>query len=151
MKLSQIVKIAFKEAYKAFKKNEVPVGAVVFNDKNIISKAHNLVIKKKDPLAHAEILAIRKAVNKLNTVNLNRYKLYVTLEPCLFCSYAISKYYINSIYFGLYNNNNLGIKNAGKVLNVNLNGFKPNIYGGFGEEEISHLMKRFFNTIRKKN
>mgnify|MGYP003325973876 CR=1 FL=1 len=85
MKLSQIVKIAYKEAEKAEEKGEVPVGAVIFNDKRIISKAHNLVIYNKDPLAHAEILAIKKAVSKINKVDLKGFKIYSTLEPCLFC------------------------------------------------------------------
>ena len=67
MKLSQIIKVAYQESKKALKKNEVPVGAVIFNDKEIISKAHNLVIKNNDPLAHAEYLAIKKAAKKLKT------------------------------------------------------------------------------------
>ena len=136
---------------KAFKKNEVPIGAVIFNDEQIISKAHNLVIKNKDTLAHAEILAIRKAAKKLNTVNLSDYKIYITLEPCLFCSHAISKYFINSIYFGLYDDNNLGFKNGIKVFHENFLGYKPNIYGGIGEDKFAHLIKTFFKKIRKNN
>ena len=89
MKLSQIIKVAYLESEKALKKNEVPVGAVIFNDKEIISKAHNLVIKNNDPLAHAEYIAIKKAVKKLKTNNLKGYKIYSSLEPCIFCSYAI--------------------------------------------------------------
>ena len=58
MKLSQIIKVAYLESEKALKKNEVPVGAVIFNDEKIISKAHNLVIKNNDPLAHAEYLSL---------------------------------------------------------------------------------------------
>ena len=111
MKLSQIIKVAYQESEKALKKNEVPVGAVIFNDNKIISKAHNLVIKNNDPLAHAEYIAIKKAVKKLKTNNLKGYKIYSSLEPCIFCSYAISKYLISSIYFGLYDDNNLGVKN----------------------------------------
>lgn len=151
MKLSQIVKIAYKESYKAFKKSEVPVGAVIFNNEEIISRAHNLVIQNKDPLAHAEIIALKKAAKKLNTVNLRGYKIYSTLEPCLFCSYAISKYFISSIYFGLYDDNNLGIRKGVKVFKDSFLGYKPDIYGGIGEEKLSSLMKDFFKNLRKKS
>ena len=82
MKLSQIIKVAYQEAIIA-KKNEVPVAAVIFNDNGIISKAHNLVRKNKDPLAHAEILALETATKNLNN-NLKSYKIYSTLEPCYF-------------------------------------------------------------------
>lgn len=136
---------------KAKSKNEVPVGAVVFNEKRILSKAHNLTIKNKDPLAHAEILALRKAAKKLKTINLNNYNIYVTLEPCIYCRFAISKYLISSIYFGLYDDNKLGIKKRISFFNENFKGHNPDIYGGIGEEEISYIMKSFFKKLREKN
>lgn len=149
MKLSQITKVAYKESQKALKKNEVPVGAVIFNDNKIISKAHNLVVKNKDPLAHAEFIAIKKAAKKLKTNNLKGYKIYSSLEPCIFCSYVISKYLISSIYFGLYDNKKLGAKNGTAMFHENFEGFKPDIYGGIGEEMFSGLFKRFFKNLRK--
>ena len=149
MKLSQIIKVAYQESEKALKKNEVPVGAVIFNDNEIISKAHNLVIKNSDPLAHAEYIAIKRAVKKLKTNNLKGYKIYSSLEPCIFCSYAISKYHISSIYFGLHDDNNLGVKNGIKIFHENFKGFNPDIYGGIGEEMFSGLYKRFFKNLRK--
>lgn len=148
MKLSQIIKIAYQESLKAFKKKEVPVAAVIFNEEKIIAKAHNLVISRNDPLAHAEILALKKAAIKLNTSNLKGYKIYSSLEPCLFCSYAISKYYINSIYFGTYDNKNLGIKTGTDLFCHDFKGYKPNVYGGIGEEQFSKLFKRFFKKLR---
>ena len=150
MKLSQIIKVAYLEALKAYKKNEVPVAAVIFNDEKIISKAHNLSITRKDPLAHAEILALKKAARKLNTYKLNNYNIYITLEPCLFCNYAISKYLINSIYFGLYDNKEK-TKRENRVFNEKFKGYKPYVYGGIGEEKFSKLMKGFFKKIRLKN
>ncbi len=149
MKLSQIIKVAYKESKKALKKNEVPVGAVIFKENKIISKAHNLVIKNNDPLAHAEFIAIRKAAKKLKTNNLKGYKIYTSLEPCIFCSYTISKYRISTIYFGLYDDNNLGIKNGIKLFHENFKGFKPDIYGGIGEDKFSKLFKSFFENLRK--
>ena len=151
MKLAQIVKVAYQESKKALNKNEVPVGAVIFDDDKIISKAHNLVVQNNDPLAHAEILAIKKAAKILKTNNLRGYRIYTSLEPCIYCSYAISKYFISSIYFGLYDNNNLGIKNGIKLFNESFKGYKPDIYGGIGEENFSKLFESFFKNLRKKN
>ena len=151
MKLAQIVKVAYQESKKALNKNEVPVGAVVFDDKKIISKAHNFVEQNNDPLAHAEILAIKKAAKRLKTKNLKGLRIYSSLEPCIFCSYAISKYFISSIYFGLYDKSNLGVKNGIKLFNENFKGYKPQIYGGIGEEKFSKLFEYFFENLRKKN
>ena len=151
MKLAQIVNVAYQESKKALNKNEVPVGAVVFDDKKIISKAHNLVEQNNDPLAHAEILAIKKAAKRLKTKNLKGLRIYSSLEPCIFCSYAISKYFISSIYFGLYDKSNLGVKNGIKLFNENFKGYKPQIYGGIGEEKFSKLFEYFFENLRKKN
>ena len=146
MKLSQIVKIAYKEALKAKSNNEVPIGAVIFNDTHIIAKAYNQVMKQGDHLDHAEILAIKKATRKLKTISLKGYKIYTTLEPCLLCSYAISKYLISTVYFGAYD-----IKNGTKIFNSHYKGFKPDIYGGIGIEKSSTLIKNFFKELRKKN
>ena len=151
MKLAQIVKVAYQESKKALNKNEVPVGAVVFDDKKIISKAHNLVLQNNDPLAHAEILAIKKAAKRLKTNNLRGLRIYSSLEPCIYCSYAISKYFLSSIYFGLYDSNNLGVKNGIKLFYENFKGYKPDIYGGIGEEKFSKLFECFFKNLRKKN
>tara|TARA_B100000900_G_scaffold211904_1_gene179656 strand:- start:157 stop:612 length:456 start_codon:yes stop_codon:yes gene_type:complete len=151
LKLAQIVNVAYQESKKALNKNEVPVGAVVFDDKKIISKAHNLVEQNNDPLAHAEILAIKKAAKRLKTKNLKGLRIYSSLEPCIFCSYAISKYFISSIYFGLYDKSNLGVKNGIKLFSENFKGYKPQIYGGIGEEKFSKLFEYFFENLRKKN
>tara|TARA_B100000530_G_C15570241_1_gene334182 strand:- start:71 stop:526 length:456 start_codon:yes stop_codon:yes gene_type:complete len=151
LQLSQIVNIALEEALKAKNKKEVPVGAVIFNNKKIISKAHNLVQTKKNHMAHAEILAISKAVKKLNTINLKGYNIYSTLEPCILCSYSISKHYISKLYFGSYDIQNGSIENGTKIFNNNNNNFYvPEIYGGIGESKCSEIIKSFFRIIRKK-
>ena len=150
MKLTQIIKVAYQESKKALNKNEVPVGAVIFDDHKIVSRAHNLVEQNNDPLAHAEILAIKKAAKKLKTNNLRGFRIYSSLEPCTYCSFAISKYFISSIYFGLYNNN-LPTGNGIKLFNENFKGYKPDIYGGIGEEKFSKLFEYFFVNLRKKN
>src|ERR1035441_10073194 len=73
---------AIKEAQKAAKKDEVPVGAVIVKDGKIIARAHNIIVAKKDPCGHAEVLAIRKAAKKTGSERLNGAILYATIEPC---------------------------------------------------------------------
>ena len=149
MKLSQIIKIAHLEAEKAFQKGEVPVGAVVFDNKSIISKSHNLCKKMNDPLLHAEIIALRGAAKKVKKANLNNYSLYVTLEPCIFCSYAISKYRIKNLFFGAYDSKNGSLEHGVKLFSSNINIYRPEVYGGIGEEFSEQLIKNFFKKVRK--
>ena len=79
---NKYMNIAIKEAKKAYKKAEVPVGAIIVKNGEIIAKAHNLKESKKDTTCHAEILAIKKASKKLNAWRLEDCEMYVTLEPC---------------------------------------------------------------------
>jgi tRNA(adenine34) deaminase len=92
--------LALKEAEKAFKKDDVPVGAVIVKNSKIISKAHNLREKKNDATCHAEILAISKACRKLKSWRLTECILYVTLEPCSMCKAAISQARIDKVIYG---------------------------------------------------
>ncbi len=91
--------IAYKESMKAFKENEVPIGAVIVKDGTVISRAHNQKEKKQCSLAHAELLAIRKASKKLNNWRLTNCEIYVTLEPCPMCASAIHQARISKIYY----------------------------------------------------
>ena len=83
------MKIALEEARKANQNGEVPVGAVMIHEGKIISQAHNQPISLNDPTAHAEILALRQAAEKLGTYRLTGCTLYVTIEPCLMCTGAM--------------------------------------------------------------
>lgn len=96
---------ALKEARKAYKKDEVPIGAIIVKDNGIISKAHNLVETKKDATMHAEIIAIKKASKKIGNWRLNDCEMYVTLEPCLMCKKAIELSRIKKVYFSTYRKN----------------------------------------------
>lgn len=91
---------ALKEAKKAYKKEEIPVGAVIVKNGKIISKAHNLKETKKRTTSHAEIIAINKANKKLKNWRLNDCEMYVTLEPCPMCAGAIILSRIKKIYIG---------------------------------------------------
>ena len=96
--MEKYMKLALKEAYKAFDKDEVPIGALIVLDGKVIARAHNLREKKQISTAHAEILAIEKACKKLGTWRLENCELYVTLEPCPMCAGAIIQSRIIPIY-----------------------------------------------------
>ena len=149
MQLSQITKIALIQAKKAFAKREVPVGAVIFNKDRIISKAYNMIICKNDPIGHAEIIALKRATKKLKTTNLMNYSLYVTLEPCIICSYIIAKFKVGHLYFGAYDIRNGSIHNGTKVFLNEKNIHIPEVFGGIGEKESKELLDEFFKKIRK--
>ena len=91
---------ALIEAKKAYKKFEVPIGAVIVKDGKIIARAHNLREKNNLATSHAEILCIEKACKKLKSWRLDGCDMYVTLEPCLMCSGAITQARINKVYIG---------------------------------------------------
>ena len=95
----KFMELAIKQAKKAYKKGEVPVGAVIVKDGKIISKAYNLVEKKKNATLHAEIIAISKASKKLKNWRLIDCEMYVTLEPCSMCMSAIELSRIKKVYF----------------------------------------------------
>ena len=102
--------LAVEEAKKAFKNNEVPVGAVIVKDNKVISKAYNKKEKDKLVTSHAELLAIMKASKKLNNWRLDGCDIYITLEPCPMCASAIKQARISNIYCELNNLDSENIK-----------------------------------------
>lgn len=108
---NKFMELAIKQAKKAYKKGEVPVGAVIVKDGKIISKAYNLVEKKKNATLHAEIIAISKATKKLKNWRLIDCEMYVTLEPCSMCMSAIELSRIKKVYFLIKKDKEINIKN----------------------------------------
>ncbi len=94
------MKVALKEAQKAFEKEEIPVGAIIVKDGKVIAKAHNSKETSKNACGHAEILAIEKACKKLNSWRLLNCEMYVTLEPCPMCAGALINSRISKVYIG---------------------------------------------------
>ena len=142
--------IAIKEAQKAAKKDEVPVGAVIVKDEKIIARAHNLREHKKDPSAHAEFIAMTKAAKKLGGWRLVDCDLYVTMEPCIMCSGAIVHSRIKKLIIGTKH-----IKNAytEKQHEFKIDYYKyNNIETTFGvlQEECSNILQEFFKNLRKR-
>lgn len=92
---------AYKEALKAYKRNEVPVGCIIVHNNKIIARAFNKRHNTKNPIAHAEMICIRKASKKLKSWRLDECIMYVTLEPCQMCTGAIIQSKIKKVYYGV--------------------------------------------------
>ena len=139
---SYFMKKAFEEAKYAFYKNEVPVGCVIVNNNDIISRSSNMVELLNDSTAHAELIAITSAQNSLNSKNLDNCILYTTLEPCLMCYGAIYWSKINTVVYGASDK-----KRGFSRHSINLDR-KINIINGFMEKESKELLDSFFKKIR---
>ena len=141
----QYMRQAIKEAQKAFDKDEVPVGAVLVMNHQIIARAHNQVELLNDSTAHAEILALTTAYNFLGSKYLPDATLYITVEPCLMCSGALYWSKIGRIVFGAADDKNSYRRVAGDN-----NPFHPKtiITGGLLDKECGQLMKDFFRSKR---
>ena len=138
------MKFAIEEAKKS--DNDIPVGAVVVYNGEIIASAHNEREKLNDISAHAEILALKKASKVLNNWRLDDCEIYVTLEPCPMCGWAILQSRVKSVYFGCYDMNYGSF--TSKIDLRTLSSNKINIYGGIEEQECDKLLKIFFKNIR---
>ena len=143
------MKQALLEAQKAYKIEEIPVGAVVVINDKIVGKGYNQREQLKDPTAHAEILAIKKATIILKNKYLIGCSLYVTLEPCPMCAAAIQYSKISKLFFGCQDNKNGAINNGAKIFNQKFCNHKPEIYDGIRASECSDLLKNFFRLKRK--
>ena len=146
--MSKYMKIALKEAKKAYKKGEVPIGAVVVKDNKVIARAHNLRESKHDPTGHAEIIAIKKASKKLKSWRLEDCDIYVTLEPCPMCAGAIIQARIKNLYFGAYDSKSGAASSAINLFNYPWN-HQVKVNGGILEMESKMLLKEFFKPLRK--
>ena len=136
---------AIKESKKCYK--DVPVGCVIKRGNEIIATAHNLREENNDITAHAEIIAIKEAQKILGTSRLNDCEMYVTLEPCPMCSWAIIQSGISTLYFGAYNTQYGAM---GSVIDLpKLANSKIKVYGGIEEEQCNKILKDFFKEIRK--
>lgn len=126
---------------------DVPVGCVIKRKGKIISSAHNLRELNNDVTAHAEIIAIKEAQKILNTSRLTDCEMYVTLEPCPMCAWAIIQSGISTLYFGSYNTQYgaiVSVINLPKLANS-----KIKVYGGIEEEQCNTILEDFWSKVRK--
>jgi tRNA(adenine34) deaminase len=139
---------ALRLARAASVREEIPVGAVIVSDGDILAEAHNETVQRRDPTAHAELLALQRALQKVGEDRLNLATMYVTLEPCAQCAGALVLARIGRIVFGAYDAR-CGM--AGSVYDLlrhpRLN-HRPEVVGGLLAEDCGDLLKRFFQSRR---
>ena len=139
---------ALGEARAAATRGEVPVGAVIVRDGNLISAAGNRTREMNDPTAHAEILAIRAACQALEIERLTGCDLYVTLEPCAMCAGAISFARLGRLYFGAADIKGGAVENGPRFFSQRTCHHAPEVYSGIDEVQSSELLKEFFRQKR---
>ncbi|HLD76813.1 MAG TPA: nucleoside deaminase [Rickettsiales bacterium] len=140
--------LALEQARIAFEHNEVPVGAVLVENGEIVTMAYNQNHTLNDATAHAEILAIRKACEKKAVARLDGCDLYVTLEPCAMCAAAIGLARIRNLYYGCADKKFGAVENGVKFFNSQSCFHKPQIYSGICETESQELLQEFFKHKR---
>ena len=141
------MKLALESAKKAFKKEEAPIGAILVKNKTIISKAYNLRESENDPVGHAEILAIKKASQKLQSWRLENCQLYVSLEPCLMCIGAIIQARISELIYAC-PDLKMGFSSYYQLDKQSYWKHKIKINSGICSKESSLLLKKFFKQLR---
>lgn len=126
--------------------SEIPIGAVIVKDGEVIASAYNRKEELNDVTAHAEILAIREASKKLGRWRLDDCEMYVTLEPCPMCAWTIVNSRIKTVYFGSYDVNYGALGSAIDVRK--LANSKMKVYGGIMEEECDKILNEYFKELR---
>ncbi len=142
------MKQALKEAEKAYKKLEVPVGAIIVKDDKIIARAHNQKETKTDTTKHAEILAIQKASKKLKSWRLIDCEMYVTLEPCSMCAGAMINSRIKKVYIGAKDEKTGAVGSVLNLFNDYTFNHKVEVETGIMEKECQEILKQFFKELR---
>ena len=140
--------LALAEARAAGARGEVPVGAVVVRDGTILASAGNRTLELKDPTAHAEMLALRRACEEIGSERLIGCDLYVTLEPCPMCAAAISFARIRRLYFGAPDPKGGAVENGVRLYSSPTCHHAPDVYGGIAESEAADLLRGFFKARR---
>ena len=139
---------AYKQALKALKINEVPVGAIIVKDNKIIARAYNKKEINNDPLGHCELIAIKKACKKLSTWRLTGCEMYVTLEPCVMCLGAIVHARIDKVYYGIKDSRYGAIEGNLNLLEKNNFNHIPK-YENLNDDKCGKVLIDFFRKKRK--
>ena len=139
---------ALAQARAAEEGGEVPVGAVIVLDGQIIGTGWNRPIGTHDPSAHAEIVALRAASAALGNYRLTGASLYVTLEPCVMCAGAISHARLARLYYGASDPKGGGVEHGARVFEQEQCLHRPEVYTGMGEDEAADLLRGFFRERR---
>lgn len=127
---------------------EVPIGAVIVKDGQVIAEAHNSPRTDHDPTAHAEILAIRRAAQALGDERLTGCELWVTLEPCAMCAGAIAHARIQRLYYAASDPKGGAVEHGARVFEQEQCLHRPEVYSGIGEAEAADILRGFFKERR---
>lgn len=142
------MQLALEAARRAAGEGEVPIGAVVMKDDEVLSVAANRTRNPPDPSGHAEIVALREAATKLGSERLVGCDLYVTLEPCAMCAGAISHARIARLYYAAPDPKGGAVEHGARVFEHKQCLHRPEIYPGMGEAEAAELLRDFFKARR---
>ena len=142
--------LAFKYAEKAYKNNEVPIGAVIVKNGEVIGYGYNQKEKKNSVLEHAEIIAIRMASKKINNWRLDDCDIYVTLDPCPMCASAIKQARIRNVYSGLSNLDKKNKKVVVDILKKDITNPEVNLISNIEPNKSKKILNSFFSQKRDK-
>lgn len=149
---SEMMRVALEQARKAVVNGDVPVGAAIFNAAGeLIATGHNERELHKDPTAHAEIVAIRRASERLGDWHLTDHTLVVTLEPCAMCAGAIAQSRLQTVVFGAWDEKAGAVGSMWDLLRDPRSTFRTEVRAGVMEQECSELIKGFIQEVRKKD
>ena len=140
--------LALKAAESARESGEVPIGCVIVRDGEVIATAGNRTLAERDPTAHAEMIAIRKAAATIGSERLVDCDLYVTLEPCTMCAGAISFARIRRLYYSAEDPKGGAVDSGVRFFASPACHHVPEVYGGVGERKASAMLKDFFKARR---
>jgi tRNA(adenine34) deaminase len=144
----KFIRIALEEAELGYERGEVPVGAVITLGNDILAKAHNSSILLRDPTAHAEVLAIRRAADRIGNYRLLGATLYVTLEPCIMCAGAIIQARIARVVFGAADPKNGAVASRYTVFDDRKFNHSVEVSGGVLKKKCGEILSRFFQEKR---
>ncbi len=144
----KFMRLALREAQRAFDEDEVPVGAVVVQEGRVIARAHNRPLHLNDPTAHAEILALRRAAKKLRNYRLTGCSLYVTIESCAMCAGAMVHARLRRVVFGANEPKAGASGSALKVLNHPRLNHQVEVLKGVLAEDCASILREFFRRRR---
>ena len=144
------MKIALAQAEDAYRRGEVPIGAVLVREGNIMAQAHNSPIAKNDPSAHAEMLVLRQAAELIGNYRLAGAELYVTLEPCIMCAGAIVHARVERVIFGARDPKCGAVVSLYNILDDKRLNHQVKITDGILSEECGEIISRFFREKRIK-
>ena len=144
------MRLALREAERARREREVPVGAIVVRDGRVIARAHNRPLQLKDPTAHAEVLALRRAARKVGNYRLSGCTLYVTIEPCAMCAGAMVQARLKRVVFGASDPKAGAGGSVLSVLNHPRLNHRVEVTEGVLGEDCAAILKEFFGNKRKK-